>query len=34
VSAHFKDVFKELIPEGSGELVMKTTYFSLNASSY
>lgn len=25
VSAHFKDVFKELIPEGSGELVMKTT---------
>jgi structural maintenance of chromosome 3 (chondroitin sulfate proteoglycan 6) len=24
VSAHFKDVFKELCPEGSGELVMKT----------
>jgi len=24
VSAHFKDVFQELIPEGSGELIMKT----------
>lgn len=24
VSAHFKDVFKELVPNGSGELVMKT----------
>ena len=25
VSAHFRDVFQELVPEGSGELVMKTT---------
>jgi len=24
VSAHFRDVFKELVPNGSGELVMKT----------
>ena len=24
VSAHFKDVFKELVPNGAGELVMKT----------
>jgi len=24
VSAHFKDVFKELCPEGTGELIMKT----------
>ena len=25
VSAHFKDVFKELVPNGCGELIMKTT---------
>ena len=24
VSAHFKDVFKELVPDGTGELIMKT----------
>lgn len=25
VSAHFKDVFKELVPNGSGELIMRTS---------
>jgi len=25
VSAHFKDVFKELVPNGAGELIMKTS---------
>jgi structural maintenance of chromosome 3 (chondroitin sulfate proteoglycan 6) len=25
VSAHFKDVFKELVPDGAGELIMKTS---------
>jgi structural maintenance of chromosome 3 (chondroitin sulfate proteoglycan 6) len=25
VSAHFKDVFKELVPNGAGELIMRTT---------
>jgi len=25
VSAHFKDVFKELVPSGAGELIMKTS---------
>ena len=25
VSAHFKDVFKELVPNGEGELIMRTT---------
>jgi structural maintenance of chromosome 3 (chondroitin sulfate proteoglycan 6) len=24
VSAHFKDVFKELVPNGAGELIMRT----------
>ena len=26
VSAHFKDVFKELVPNGEGELIMRTNY--------
>jgi structural maintenance of chromosome 3 (chondroitin sulfate proteoglycan 6) len=25
VSAHFKDVFKELVPDGAGELIIKTS---------